>query len=414
MTEDDRTLTHLPFFERLASLDEGGAAFRAHSAGLVVLRLFDAWVTEGPHVAAVDGWGLRAVREAIDAVDTGNTVRALLTSVVDAMDACAPRARAALVFPRLMAYARALQFESELTLASDVYRSVLAHAHPFKDGDVVVSANLQLGAALRTLALWDEAWAAYGDAGEVAALTGDIMNMLKARIGEANVSTDRGNLPEAERILDQTIADAEQMGMREVRALALQDRAAASHRRGDYDAAIAMQYMALRDFRNGVARDRVLADLAGTFFEIGLRSAARDANLVLAATAQEQYTRWTATINLMEIASHERQETAFELYRRELATAALPPVLAAWYHFYVGQGCRMFDRVEQARISLERALEIAQRHQLNQVLFHAEGALAALRDGETPVVAAAVPASALLTEAVDGVRQLRESAGITH
>jgi tetratricopeptide (TPR) repeat protein len=405
-------LSHLPFFERLSAESDGSASFRAISAGLVTLRLFDAWVLEGSHVAAADAWGMRAVREAVFAMDEGTTSRALLASVLDSMDPGGASARIALVTPRLMAYARALQLDGEWSLATDVYRTVLAQADPLKDADSVINANLQLAACSRTLARWDEAWEAYGDAGEVAALTGDIMSLLKSRIGEANVLTDRGNLPEAEKILDQTIADAEQMGLKELRAIALQDRAHAAHRRGDYDASVAMQYLALQDVRTDSARDRVLADLAASFFEIGLRTAARDANLVLAATAQEQYTRWQATINLMELASTERFEPVFEQYRRELSTAALPPVLQAWYFFYVGQGYRMFDHVDQARVALEGAIDFAHRHGLNQVVFHAERALGDLKDGVSLVVPAQRANSPMVEQAAEGVRRMRELAGI--
>jgi len=226
------------------------------------------------------------------------------------------------------------------------------------------------------------------------------------------VLTERGNLPEAESILDQTILDAEQLGMTELRALALQDRAHTAHRRGDYDAAIAMQYLALQDVRTDNSRDRVLADLAASFFEIGLHTAARDANLVLAATAQEQFTRWQATINLMELAGADHFEPVFEQYRRELSTAALPPALSAWYFFYSGQGFRIFDRPEQARVAFERALEIAQQHQLNQVTFHAEQALGDLRDHIAIEGAAAAATTPMVEEAAAGVRKMRELAGI--
>ncbi len=405
-------LSHLPYFERLAELEEGSPSFRAVSAGLVTLRLVDAWVMEGPDVAAADAWGMRAVREAVDAMEPGTTGRALLAKVLEAMDPDGAFASVRIVTPRLMAYARALQLDGEWALAADVYRTVLAHAHPLNDADSVIHANLMIAACSRTLARWDDAWAAYGSAGEVAALTGDIMSMLKARMGEANVLTDRGNLPEAESILDQTILDAEQLGMMEIRAMALQDRAHTAHRRGDYDAAIAMQYMALQDVRSDASRDRVLADLAASFFEIGLRTAARDANLVLAATAQEQFTRWQATINLMELAAADRFEPVFEQYRRELSTAPMPPVLSAWYFFYAGQGCRMFDRPEQARVAFERALEIAQQHHLNQIVFHAEQALGDLKDGVPISAPVPAPASAMVEEAAAGVQKLRELAGI--
>src|SRR3712207_3703847 len=57
--EHDRTLRHLAFFEELSALDEGDAEWRAMSAGLVVLRLVDAWMEEGAHVVTGDAWGLR-------------------------------------------------------------------------------------------------------------------------------------------------------------------------------------------------------------------------------------------------------------------------------------------------------------------------------------------------------------------
>ena len=157
----------------------------------------------------------------------------------------------------------------------------------------------------------------------------------------------------------------------------------------------------------------MLADLAASFFEIGLRTAARDANLVLAATALEQYTRWQATINLMELAGADRFEPLFEQYRRELASAALPPILSAWYFFYVGQGHRMFAHTEQARAALERSLEIAQRNNLNQVALpgragagRAEGRTSRRRSPPAPETSPAV------AEAAAGVRRLRELAGI--
>jgi len=412
MGEAQPTLTHLTFFERAGALEEGSVQFLEVSAGLVTLRLFDAWVLEGAHVNASDAWGARAVREAIDHIDAGSSARALLTSILDAMDARASHAKIALVTPRLLAYARLLQMGAEWALAADVYRTVLAHAHPLHDSDSVINANLLLGASLRTLAQFDEAWTAYENAAEVAALTGDVMNMLKARIGQANVYFNRGNVPEAERILDETISDAEQLGMRELRSIALHDRSQMAHSRGDYDAAVAMQYVALQDARPGTARDRVLADLAACFFEIGLRSAARDANLVLASTAQEQYIRWQADINLMELAASDGYEPVFEQYRRNLASAALPPMLAGWYQFYVGQGYRAFGHLDLARVALEHALAVAERHSLNQVYFHAEQALGDLKDGVGLVITPTREASALVADAADGVRRMRELAGI--
>jgi len=412
MSGQEPALSHIPFFERLGRLDERSAEFRELAAGLVTLRLFDAWMHEGAHVTAPDAWGLRAVRESIAAAEVRSPVRALLASAVDAMEPSEPLIRLAVVLPRFMAYARTLQFDGRWDLAIDVYRTILAHAEPTGHADHVIAANLQLAAGLRTLARWDEARDAYREAGEIALMSGDMANVLKSRIGEANVHTERGNLPEAERILDRAIVDAESMGMLEVRSLALHDRAHAASRRGDHDSAVAMQYMALHDAPEGTARDRVLADLAASFFEIGLRPAARDANLVLAATAQEQFTRWQATINLMELAAVDHFEPLFEQYRRELVGAPLPPVLLAWYGYYVGQGYRIFAHTRKAQGAFEQALAHAQQNELNQVVFKTEQALQELRD-EVPVAVTPEPASSpRVAAAAAGIRRLREAAGI--
>ena len=188
MPVPQHSLAHLPFFERLAALDEENAEFRAVTAGLVTLRLFDAWVMDGRELAAETSWGGRAVRQAIEAMDEGSVARSLLLSTVESMDPDARVARTDLVLPRLMAYARSLQFDGAWALAADVYRTVLTHAHPLNDADAVITANLQMAICLRTGARWDEAWEAYGDAGEAAALAGDVMNMLKARIGSTTAA----------------------------------------------------------------------------------------------------------------------------------------------------------------------------------------------------------------------------------
>src|SRR5918992_2809009 len=162
-------LLHLPFFETLARTQEGSAEWRLTSAGLVTLRLFDAWVVEGPSVVAADSWGLRAVRESIEGLRSGSNVKAILGSVVDAMEA-SDSVRVPVVAPRLLAYGRALQFEGAFTLAADVHSTVLAHAHPIDESDMVIAASLQLGVCLRAMADWDEAGAAFARASVVASM----------------------------------------------------------------------------------------------------------------------------------------------------------------------------------------------------------------------------------------------------
>ena len=69
---------------------------------LVVLRLFDSWMTAGAEVVVDDAPGLNAVREQIAAMDTHDTTRGLLSSIVESM-VVAEYPRIVTVAPRLMA-----------------------------------------------------------------------------------------------------------------------------------------------------------------------------------------------------------------------------------------------------------------------------------------------------------------------
>lgn len=410
MTES--RLQHVPFFEALARAEEGSPEWRLTSAGLVTLRLFDAWLVEGPSVVSAGAWGLRAVREAIDAVEAGSSSKAILMSIVDAMES-AGMVRVPVVAPRLLAYARALQFDAHWELAGDVYRTVIGHSHPIDEADVVIAASMQLGACMRTLAEWDEASSAYTRAGCVAAMSGDIVNVLRARIAEANMAINRGNLPRAESLLDDAIREADANRLGEVRAVALHDRSVVAIQRGQYDVGITMAYEALSTFTTPSARDRVLNDISTAFYELGMRDAARDGYLILAATAQEQYLRWTATINLMECAAADGREPVFEQYRRELADITLPASLACHYHYLVGEGYRLFGRTDEARVALVKAIELAEQHRFNSILVRAEQSLESLRDGGVVIIARAAPAPVEeVARVADAVREMRELAGV--
>ena len=408
-------LPHYVFFEALAQEEsESTPEWRAISAGLLTLRSFDAWAldddTRGGHG---DSWGVRLVRRRVEEIPAGTPVRALLISILDAMHSKRCTGPAA-VAPRLMAYARALQFEAKWSLAADVYETVISHSDAETDPDLVISAHMQLGACLRVLAQWENAVKSYAVAGLVAEGIGDVMGVLRARIAEANIAMARGNLPTAERLLDATIAstgDSAELAV--VRAIALQDRGIVARQRGDFDHAINFTYAALQSFDEQVAKDRALADLAAIFYDIGLLSAAREANLMLAATAQEQYTRWVAVINLLEIAAFDGREPVFEQYKRELGEANLPPILAAYYNFYVGQGYRMLGNFDQARSALERAMEVATRHDVNEVIIKAEQSLQEIAKGDRLASRVeSVAPSEDVAKVADAVREMRTLAGV--
>jgi tetratricopeptide (TPR) repeat protein len=345
-------------------------------------------------------------------MDSGNPTRLILSGIVDAIASGAERSS---LTPRLLAYARALHYGAEWSLSADVYHTVLSHAHPIEESDSVIDANMQYGYCARMLGKWDEAEIAYAQAGEIAVAVGDIVKVLRARVADAKLAIDRGNLPKAEEILDETISRATDPEGRlvEMRALALHERAAVALLRGDYETSVRFAYEALDGMTNPAARDRVLGDIAAAFIELGILSAARDALVVLAATAQEQYMRWIATVNLLEVASRERCEPVFEQYRRELADVSLPVSLEASYYLAVGKGYATFGRVESARTALGKAIDVSTRHKLHQISHEAEGELQQLeRSARTTRKASEYQPSTRVEEIVAAIHDMREVAGL--
>jgi tetratricopeptide (TPR) repeat protein len=407
--ESEHRLRHLPFFDELATLDEGGAQWQTATAGLVALRMVDAWLENGPMVISDDGWGVSSARQAIDDVPDGTPIRALLHRVIDALQE--PRPDIHVVVTPLMAYGRALEYDAKWLLAADVYHSVLAHLHPAEDSDASIAAHLRLGSCYRNLNLIADAATAYTGASEIATAAGDMVGILRARIGEGQIALVRGNLPRAEQIFDDAIARATKPELSDVRSRALPERSGVAQIRKQYELAIRLAYDALNHSESAPERDRILSDIAHAFSELGVYSAARDAYLVLSVTAQEQFMRWAASINLLDIAAKTGAEVPFEMYRRQLSGQRLPPYLATALELNLGVGFQRLSNFPKARHHLQRTMTMAEEHGLNQFVFEAEEALLSL---ETPTPSPRAPAelSLDLEEVAMAIKDLRQSAGV--
>jgi hypothetical protein len=224
--------------------------------------------------------------------------------------------------------------------------------------------------------------------------------------------TARGNLPAADAVLEETVAQASAHELPEVRSMATHDRSYIAHMRAQYDVAVRLAYDAMRDSVVESERDRILGDLAGSFYMLGVKSAARDAFMILAATAQEQYQRWVATINLMELAAEERVSIQFERHRQQLAAAKLPPLLQAQFELHAGRGYQSFGEFATARTWLERALQTASEHSFNQLVFAAESALAHKPRTALPSTTSAFEVPDDVGEIAAHLREMRELAGV--
>jgi tetratricopeptide (TPR) repeat protein len=410
--ESEGMLRHLAFFEELGRMDESDASWRSVSAGLVVMRLVDGWIEDGATPSRVDAWGVSSVREAIAEMSGSTPLRRMLTGIVDAI-VSSTSADMHAVIPRLMAYGQALEYDAKWPLAADVYRTIVAHAHPTDDADVVVSAYIQLAICCRTIGELDAAADAYNMASCVALAAGDMIGVLRGRLGDAKVAMARGNMPQAELILDETILRAQAGGHDELRARALVDLAFVAGSRGQHDRAIRYSYEALDLSSSQRERDRILMNIATAFRFLGLLDAARDSYLIVAATTQEQYVRWFCELNMLDLAADQRSELQFDRYRRDLESADLTPQLRVMYLLNVGRGYQSFGRAEASVSYLESAIAMASAHKLNQLLFEAEAALAAGRRSEPHTERSATPIDIdpSVQSVIGAIRNMKQMAG---
>jgi tetratricopeptide (TPR) repeat protein len=379
--DSDRKLRHLPYFEFVASRTEEDPSWRAGTAGLVVLRLVDAWMEDRTAVSA-DSWAVPSVRAAIDAMDPGTPIRSLLGRVVDAIEQ--RHAPLQNVMTPLMAYGQALEYDAHWDLAADVYQTVLGHLDAATEADIAVAAHIALARCYHNRALLTEAMASLGMAADIAAAAGDMVGVLRARLDQAKIDLVLGNYTRADEIYSDAERQAEGYLFDDVRSRALHGRANVAFNRGEYETSIQLAHRALDISQSPRERDRILGDIAVSFLELGVYSAARDAYLVLSMTAQEQYVRWAATLNLLEIAAQTGAETLFELYRRQLVDQPLPPLMSASFHLNVGLAYQRFNEFEKARRHLARAAATSGEHGFKRYLLEAEQALAHLQAPAPP------------------------------
>jgi hypothetical protein len=228
----------------------------------------------------------------------------------------------------------------------------------------------------------------------------------------------RGNRPAAVVALDAVIADATALvaltpsaALSDALARAKHDRGTLAYEMEQPAVAVSLYYEALQLYQDENSRERALLDMASGLADLGLHDAARDANMVLYATAGDVSLRHMAACNLMYLANETRQELLFTQYRRALADVELSPEILAYFQVIEGEGLYLFGHRDQARAALERSLETAERYQQHALVHRAETALNVLARRAapaTPMVNAEAPAA--IDNVVTAVRRLRETA----
>jgi len=394
-------IRHQVYFDTLGSMKEDSASWRSVFAGLSILRLVDSYA-DGASSIDPGSWAqLHSVRNAIEAVSEGDPIRGVLSTVLEEVTK-----RAMIddtVCGSLLAYGRALDYEASWGLATDVFSTVAKLARPEKNAKLAVEANVAVGGSARRNGDWETSARAYSQAAYIADTLGDRQGVLTVQVGIANTYLAKGNLPQAQTILDDVIVQARDQDMTDVYAAALHSRAGLAGRRGEYAEGLKLAHEALTLSKNATARDFVLEDIAAMFTQLGIRDSARDAHLILAATAQTKVLRWSASLNLMELASLDGDEKTFDAYARELAQAPLGVWVRSHYLLFLGEGFARFGRLDAAVEALEEAISYASSNQIHQIEFKAQEALEAVRATRSPRPTTFVPPTTWMPTEVDSV-----------
>ena len=392
-------ISHQVYFDTLGSMKEDSAAWRSVFAGLSVLRLVDSYTETGASIDPANWAQLHCVRSAIEDVSDGDPVRGVLTTVLE--EATKRATIDEVVCAALLAYGRALTYEASWALATDVFSTVAKIARPEKHPRLAIDANFAAGGSARRNGDWEISARAYSQAAFIADTVGDRQGILSVQVGIANTYMAKGNLPQAQSILDDVIVQSADERMTDVQAMALHSRAALAQRRGDCNEGVKLAYDALSLTRKPIDRDLVLEDIAAMLTQIGLRDAARDAHLLLVATTQSKQVRDTATLNLMELAALDGMADAFDSYARELAALPLSPWLRSHYLLFLGEGMHRLGRHAAAEEMLHEAISFADANQIHQVSFQAQTALSAATTAEPSAKFVSPPA--WVPEDVDSV-----------
>jgi hypothetical protein len=412
---------HRAYIEALADTPEDSLAWHVIIAGYATIQLFEAWSEAGLDASPPNVLELRRVRAYISAVPDPHPIRGCLGRLVNCIDGASSaneseRAARDLEAGRtLSVYAKLLQYDAQWGLACDVLTTVIDFARRVHDTERLLDAMLMRGFSLRMQGRLDDASEAYDALRRAATLAGDERYRLESRLCEAKVAVDRGNFPAARELLDQTIADARRSDCSVIISKGLTDRARVAAMQGDFELSLACSYEALERSVEQMDRERILGNIALTFAQMGLRDAARDAGLLVAATAQDKSARLTAIVNLMELAYEDGRELVFEQYRRELSREELTPYLRAVYLETAAAGLRAFGRHREASAAQAQMLEVAERHGLHELVIKAEAALRAGqgRPGSPRGALREATPSARVATIVRAIADMRAAAGLT-
>jgi tetratricopeptide (TPR) repeat protein len=382
-------LAHAPFLERARIEREHG---REHPARLalgayVVTRLVDRLLSGVEGVEAQDGfaWQVAAVRRHLNDLPIEAPEAAHLRGITDTVPAD-PTPTPALRLC-LTAYAYFLEHEARLDEALDVL-GLAGRAH----GTGVPAAEfaaiaLFAGRLNRLLARWAAANTCYERAENAATTSGDMVTVLRSRLGRSAVLRGQGNLPLSHAIAEDVAKQAEGLGLREVESMAWADLGTVRELQNRMEESVQARYRAFQLTEDSVNRMRVLGDLGVSLLRMGAYESARLAFEIVASSDSSFLVRTNAVLELMDLESALGNQMAFERRRADAEGSRdrMAPSMAADFNFKAGVGMVRFGRLKRAKEFLSAGLRVSEEHRLNVWYFKFESELKALEAKEAAI-----------------------------
>lgn len=291
-----------------------------------------------------------------------------------------------LLAPALFAYALYLEQESHFDEAEDALLTMISVGNGPLPAPDAISAWMRLGRVRRLQADFDQADAAYAQAGKIAASIGDRQGVLTSEVGQTNVVYFRGNLAEAERRWRSILADTVGTPYRVVIAQAEHGLGNLLNLRSLPHESAPHLWRAYELYEEESLQLRALNDLGIVLLRLGDVAAAESALGEVVRRDRPGENHLNALIELMNCASYRRDRLGFERWRERCLEQIpqAPPNVRADFSLKAGIGYARFGNARRAENEIRKSLEIATAHGLNELVFRIEPILNGAKDCGAP------------------------------
>lgn len=372
-------LPHAVFLQRVADEPATSPEVRLGQGAFLTLRFVDLLAPDRePPTPDVFRYQWAATERYCAELSGEGTEASHLSCIVRAAGEAHRDGEIQLLAPALFAYALYLEQESHFEEAEDALLTMINVGGGRLQTSDAITAWMRLGRVRRLQADFDQAHAAYTEAGRIAASVDDRKGVLTSQVGQTNVLYFRGNLAEAENRWRSILADTVGTPYRGVMAQAEHGLGNLLNRRGHPGEGAPHLWRAYELYEEESSQLRVLTDLGSLMLRLGYVADAERALSEVARRDRAGENQLNALIELMNCASYRRDRVGFERWRERCLDqiASAPPNIRADFSLKAGIGFARFGNERRADTELRKSLEIATAHGLNELVFRIEPILA--------------------------------------